>query len=275
MKISAVVGTPELESAPVAVFAGPDLELSFRKVAELGFDGVELMLKNPALLDGSQIRRLLEEYGLELAGLCSGQVYGEDGLGLIGPDPEICRRAMGRMKTLVDFAVEFGEGTMLNIGRTRGRADESDQRGSWRRAVESFCELADYAAPKGGRLSLEPINHNEINYIMTTQEGLQMVRDVGRTNFGLMLDVYHMNIEDTNICDSLRDARDYCWHIHFADSNRKWPGNANLDFPGVIEALLQLDYRGFVSAEIVPWPDPDAAGRSTIEYLRRYIPRNE
>lgn len=275
MRISAVVGTPELESAPVAIFAGPDLELSFRKVAELGFDGVELMLKNPALLDGSQILRLLEDCGLELAGLCSGQVYGEDGLGLIGTDPEICRRAMGRMKALVDFAAELGEGTMLNIGRTRGRADESDPSGSWRRAVEAFRELADYAACKGGRLTLEPINHYEINYIMTTQEGLQMVRDVDRPNFGLILDVYHMNIEDVNIYDSLRDAEDYCWHIHFADNNRKWPGNAHLDFPGVIETLLQIGYRGFVSAEILPWPDPDAAGRSTIEYLRRYIPKDE
>jgi len=273
MKISAMVGTPDLESAPVAIFAGPDLEGSFRKTAEFGFDGVELMLKNPALLDGDEIRRLLDKYGLELAGLCSGQVYGEDGLGLIGPDPDVCRRAMERMKALADFAESFGADTILNIGRTRGRADESDPEGSWQRAVAAFRELADYAQPKGVRLALEPINHYEVNYIITTQEGVQICRDVDRPNFGLMLDVYHMNIEDVDVYDSLREAKEYCWHIHFADNNRRWPGNAHFDFLGVIQTLRELGYDGFVSAEIFPWPDPETAARSTIEYLRRYIPK--
>ena len=275
MRISAMVGTPDLEAAAVAIFAGPDLEGSFHKSAEFGFDGVELMLKNPARLNSAQVRRLLERYGLELAGLCSGQVYGEDGLGLIGPDPDVCRKAMERMKALADFAGSFGEGTILNIGRSRGRADETDLEGSWRRAVAAFRELADYAQPLGVRLALEPLNHYDVNYVITTQDGVRICHQVDRTNFGLMLDVYHMNIEDVNLHTSLNEARQYCWHVHFSDNNRRYPGNAHMDFPAIIETLRELRYDGFVSAEILPLPDPETAARSTIEYLRRFIPKEE
>jgi sugar phosphate isomerase/epimerase len=272
IKISAMIGTPELEKAPVAIYKG-DLATAFGKVADLGYDGVELMVKAPRRLDGEAILRLMDRYDLALAGLCSGQVYGEDGLGLVGLDADMCRRAMQRMQELVDFAALFGEGAMVNIGRSRGMGDESDMAGTWQRAVAVFRELSDYALARRVRLTLEPLNHYEINYILTTKDGLAMVRDVNRPNFGLMLDTYHMNIEDADIYDSFREARQYCWHIHFADNNRKWPGNAHLDFPAIVEVLQEIEYDGFVSAEILPWPDPDIAARSTINYLRRYIPK--
>ena len=273
MKIGAVVGTPDLQSAPVAIFAGPDLERSLRNMAELGYDGVELMTKNPAVLDAAEVRRLLDAFGLELIAVCSGQVWGEDGLGLIGPDPQVCRQAMERMQMLVDFAAALGGQQMVNIGRARGRADENDLQGSWRRAVSAFRELADYAQPKGVRLILEPVNHYEVNYVFSTQDGIRMARDVNRPNFGLMVDTYHMNIEDVDIYASLREAKPYCWHIHASDNNRLWPGNAHIDFPGIIRTLREMGYEGYVSAEILPLPNPDMAGRSTIHYLRRYIPK--
>ena len=215
---------------------------------------------------------MLDHSDLELAGLCSGHVFGEDRLGLIGPDPENCQAAMKRMKALVDFGSDFGSGTIVNIGRSRGRADESDPEGSWERAIEAFRRLSDYAEPKGVRLALEPVNHKEVNYIITTQDGVRMCEDVDRVNFGLMLDTYHMDIEDVDIHDSFREARQYCWHVHFSDSNRCWPGSADIDFPEVIRTLEEIGYDGFVSAEISPWPDSDTAARSTVDYLRQYMP---
>jgi sugar phosphate isomerase/epimerase len=273
MKISAMIGTPDLQTETLAVFAGPDLGASLRSAAAFGFDGVELMLKNPALLDGDEIHSLLDGTGLELAGLCSGHVFGEDRLGLIGPDPDNCRAAMERMKTLVDFGSGFGPGTILNIGRSRGRADLSDPEDSWARAIEAFRQLSDYAEPKGIRLALEPVNHNEVNYIITTQDGVRMCEDVDRANFGLMLDTYHMDIEDADIHDSFREARQYCWHVHYSDSNRCWPGSGDIDFPAVTRTLEEIGYDGFVSAEIAPLPDPETAARSTVNYLRQYIPK--
>ncbi|GAB4538969.1 MAG: sugar phosphate isomerase/epimerase [Anaerolineae bacterium] len=267
-----MIGAPDLDQETLAIYSG-DLAAAFRKLAGLGYDGVELMTKDPAQLDGAKIRRWLEDNQLELVGLCTGHVYGEDRLGLVGPDPEICRQAMTRLKSFVDFAaLHFGEGTLINIGRSRGPGLPYDTPGTLARMADAFGELADYALPRGIRLVLEPINVHQAHHIHTTQQGLAMVKRVGRPNFGLMLDVYHMNIEDVDIYDSFREAGDLCWFVHLADNNRRWPGSAHLDFEQIIRVLNEIGYDGYVSLEILPWPDPDTAARSSIEFLRQYIP---
>jgi sugar phosphate isomerase/epimerase len=273
IKIAAMIGAPDLEQETLAVYSG-DLATAFGKVAALGYDGVELMTKDPTQLDGVKIRRWLDENHLQLAGLCTGHVYGEDGLGLVGPTPEVCHQAMARLKSFVDFAAtHFGEGTLVNIGRSRGPGHPNDAESTLERMAEAFGELADYASPHGVRLVLEPINVHQAPYIHTSQDGIDMVNRVDRPNFGLMLDVYHMNIEDVDIYDSFREAGELCWFVHFADNNRKWPGSAHLDFEQFIEVLNEISYDGYVSMEILPWPDPDTAARSSIEFLRQFIPK--
>jgi sugar phosphate isomerase/epimerase len=273
LQIAAMVGAPDLEQDTLAVYSG-DLPRAFANLAELGYDGVELMTKDPARLDGAQIRGWLEESHLELVGLCTGHVYGEDRLGLVGPDSHTCRRAMERMKCFVDFiAAHFRKGTLINIGRSRGPGFAGDSTATLERMAEAFQELADYALPAGVRLVLEPVNVHQASYIHTSQDGIAMVGRVNRPNFGLMLDVYHMNIEDVDVYASFREAGELCWFVHFADNNRKWPGSAHLDFERIVQVLDEINYSGYVSLEILPWPDPDTAARSAIQSLRRYIPK--
>ena len=93
IKIAAMVGTPDLRQETLAVYAG-DLDTAINRLGNLGYDGVELMVRDPDLLDAVSIRRSLDANGLRLAGLCSGHVFGDDGLGLVGPDPQICQQAM-------------------------------------------------------------------------------------------------------------------------------------------------------------------------------------
>lgn len=273
LKIATMIGAPDLEEETLAVYSG-DLTTAFGKVAELGYEGIEIMTKDPTKLDGVAIRRWLDENQLEMVGLCTGHVYGEDKLGLVGPDPDVCRQAMARLKTFVDFAAaHFGAGTLVNIGRSRGLGYPDDPAATLDRMEEAFRELANYAAPHGIQLVLEPITVNQTNYINTSQDGIAMVKRVNHPNFGLMLDVYHMNIEDVDIYDSFREAVEVCWFVHFSDNNRKWPGSAHLDFEQMVNVLNEIGYDGYVSMEILPWPDPDTAARSTIEYLRQYIPK--
>jgi len=271
IKIAAMIGAPDLEQETLAIYSG-QLATAFAKVAKLGYDGVELMTKDPTQLDGVKIRRWLGENQLKLVGLCTGHVYGEDKLGLVGPDPEVCVQAMARLKSFVDFAAPFGEGTLVNIGRSRGPGYANEPTRTLAHMAEAFGELADYALPHGVRLVLEPINVHQATYIHTSQDGIAMVKRVGRRNFGLMLDVYHMNIEDVDIYDSFREAGELCWFVHFADNNRKWPGSAHLDFKQIVRVLNQIGYDGYISMEILPWPDPDTAAKSSIEFLRQYIP---
>lgn len=279
MKLGMIINTPDGKPDSLkpsfVILDGPDLEGNLRKTAEWGYDGVELGLRDPALLDSRQIRNLLQEYQLELIGLCTGEVYGQDGLGIAGMPPEIARAAEARLCAIVDFAAEVGEGTMLNIGRVRGRLDPDRPKETWDTAVDTLQRISDYAAPKGVRLTLEPANHYEVNFILSTQDGLAFVKEVDRPNFGLVLDTYHMNIEDQNIHASFRQARRYCWHVHISDNNRRWPGNAHIDFGSIVATLADIGYNDYLSAEAFPWPDAETAGFETIRYMRRWVPRRE
>jgi sugar phosphate isomerase/epimerase len=80
-----------------------------------------------------------------------------------------------------------------------------------------------------------------------------------------------MNIEDASIADSLRQAAPCLWHMHVADSNRLSPGKGHFDFSGMIETLKQVGYDGYLSAELLPKPDPDTAARETGDYLRQFL----
>jgi sugar phosphate isomerase/epimerase len=272
IKISSMVGTPDLKSPVLAPYSG-DLPAAFGKLAAMGYEGVEFMTKDPSKLDGAAIRRLLEEHNLGLCQICTGHVWGEDRLGLVNIDATLNREAMKRMKQIVDFAAGFEPGIPVNIGRSRGQGDPVRRQASLAAYEEAFRELADYALPRKVRLTLEPITATLIKFVLTTQDGVEMCRRVDRPNFGLMLDVYHMNIEDVDIYQSFRDAEDYCWMVHVCDNNRRYPGSAHLDFARIVATLMEVGYDGFVSTEMLPWPDPDTSARAAIEHLRRFIPK--
>lgn len=271
IKIASMVGAPDLQQETLAIYSG-DLEVAFGKLAALGYDGVELMTRDPRQLDGRQIQTSLQNHGLQLVGLCTGHVFGEDGLGLVGLGEEISRQAMDRLMAFIDFAALYGgEGTLVNIGRSRGPGYPQNSERTLAEMEAAFRQLAEYAAPRGIKIVLEPINVLQAAYIHTAQDGIAMVQRVNHANFGLMLDAYHMNIEDVDIYESIRQAKPYLWFVHFTDNNRHWPGSAHLDFGRMVAVLEEIQYEGFVSLEILPWPDPDTAAKSSINSLRRYI----
>ena len=271
IRIASMVGGPDLETATLAPYSG-DLEQACLKLAALGYDGIELMTKQPSTLDAARLQAILTDNRLNMVGLCTGHVFGEDRLGLVTSELQIDRQAVIRLKEFIDFAGFFGEGTMVNIGRSRGMGDPKQIQRTLSVARDAIQELADYAQPGKVRLSLEPINKAETNFIHSTQDGIELVKLVNRPNFGLMLDTYHMFLEDVDLIRSLHEAAPYCWHLHFSDSNRRWPGNASIHFDQIIETLNSIGYDGFVGTEILAWPDPDTAARSSIEYLRKFIP---
>jgi len=94
-------------------------------------------------------------------------------------------------------------------------------------------ECSRSARPAGVRLALEPINRYECTLINTVAEGLELIKLVGEDNFGLLLDTFHMNIEEPDIEESIRKCGERIFHFHVADSNCWYPGAGHLDFPGI------------------------------------------
>ena len=268
MKAGLVMCGPDVAYGPLALLSGT-FEEKAAKAAQLGYDGIELMVRDPAWLDWPAVKSTLTAAGLEVPQIVTGELYGADGLCLVTADEDLYRRAVERTRTVIDLAAYLG--AMVNVGRLRGQLKFlGSVPNAWAVAVERLREVVAYAAGQGVKITLEPINRYETDFILSAADGVRVVEDLGCENLGLMLDLFHMNIEDASIEEGLRLAGDRLWHVHVADSNRRYPGSGHLDFDSVFATLKEMGYQGYVSAELLPLPDPDTAAQKTIEFLRRY-----
>jgi sugar phosphate isomerase/epimerase len=135
----------------------------------------------------------------------------------------------------------------------------------------ALYKLDEDAVSLGVPLLYEPLNRYETNLICTLAEGVQFLKGLGTRNVKLLADLYHMNIEESNLADALRATGDYVGHVHFADSNRKAAGLGHTDFGPIVSALRAINYSGYLSAEVFPLPDSDAAAKQTIDSFRKYV----
>lgn len=272
IKLAYMVATPDIESKNALGYHGePDHCMALLR--DLGYDGVELTTADPSAFDWKPVEIAVARAGLEVPLVCSGEVFGQSGLGLAAEKRDIREAALNRLKDMVRFAEVFGAD--VNIGRSRWyyspdvRPELTEK---W--AYEGFCELADYAAERGVSIALEPIAFHVCNFINSTQDGLEWMERVNKPNFRLMLDVYHMNIDDRlTIERSIMQAvaADAVLHVHLCDTNRKPPGYGHMDFKAVIDTLKRADYTRYVSAEVFNYPDQEKAIRRCAEVLRPLV----
>ena len=271
MKISVVITTPEVRVQPPLALLSGTFQEKLAKAARLSYDGVELMVVDPAQLDVQAVRAAVDGAGLEVPAIGTGALFLNEKLSLLAPDEEISRLALARAKAIIDFAA--GWGTLVTIGSFRGRLEWVGEPPSARQhAVDLMRECADWAARRGVRIVIEPLNRYESDLVHNVQEALEFIAEVERPNFGLLVDTFHMNIEEASITEGLRRAAPVLWHVHVGDSNRLPPGGGHLDFAEIVGTLREIGYEGYLSAELLAEPNPDAAAQATIEHLRRLIP---
>ena len=264
MKKSIVVSISSTKFSALAF--KEDFEKSIRKVAELGFDGAELAVRNPKDLKVNDVINIIKENNLEVPAIGTGQAYGEEGLSFSDPDEAIRKMAVKRINNQIIFASHFN--AQVIIGLIRGIIKENvDKTEAEEWTIDCLRKCIEFAKEYNIRLTLEPVNRYESNFINTLNEGIEFIKRVGASNLGLLADTFHMNIEEVSIYDSIVQAKDYITHVHFADSNRWAPGCGHIDFKKVIETLKKIDYQGYVSAEILPFPDPDSCARFTAKTL--------
>ncbi len=245
-----------------------DFEESIKKVAHLGFDGAELAVRNPKDLKIDDVINIIKENNLEVPAIGTGQAYGEEGLSFSDPDEAIRKMAVERINNQIIFASHFN--AQVIVGLIRGIIVENvnkTEAEEW--TIDCLRKCTEFAKEYNIRLTLEPVNRYESNFINTLNEGMEFVKRVGVSNLGLLADTFHMNIEEVSIYDSIIQAKDFITHVHFADSNRWAPGCGHLDFAKIVQTLKKIDYQGYVSAEILPLPDPDNCARLTIEHLNK------
>lgn len=218
-------------------------------VAELGFDVFEICIEDPALVSSDAVRAAAERAGVTVS-VC----------GAFGPERDVShenpatrKAAIDYIRTCIDIAQATGSphvaGPMFSAtGKARLLPpDEREQQWSW--AVESLREAADYAAERDVRLAIEPLNRYETDFANTVEQGLELCERIGRDNVGLLLDTFHMNIEEKSTGDAIRRAGDRVFHFHACENDRGTPGTGDVRWDEAFSALRDIEYAGQVVIE--------------------------
>jgi 5-keto-L-gluconate epimerase len=260
MNQSVVVSAQPAQFA-AATFKG-DLDANLASIASLGYQGVELAIRDPNAIDIDALGSLVRAHDLKVPAIGTGQAWGEEGLSFTDPDAAIRGLAIERIKAHVSVAARFH--ALVIIGLIRGIMKPGvgpSQAMDW--LVQALDECALHAQVSGVRLALEPINRYETTLINNVQQGLGLIERVGHANFGLLLDTFHMNIEEPQIEASIAACGPHIFHFHVADSNRWYPGAGHLNFRSIVTALYATGYRAWISGEFLPQPDALTAARNS------------
>ena len=229
-------------------FSDKDLRV-LGKVREWGYDHVEVCIEDPGLLTSSAVQAAADAEGLSVL-VC----------GAFGPERDVSHETRhGRqagidyLRHCVDFAAAVNSplvsGPMYaTTGQTRLLPPE-ERRAQWDRAVDSLTTVAHHAAGAGVSLAVEPLNRFETDLVNTVEQGLALCSDVGADNVGLMLDTFHMNIEEKSLPDAIRGAGPKILNFQASENDRGTPGTGHTDWLGVLRALHEVNYAGGIVVE--------------------------
>jgi sugar phosphate isomerase/epimerase len=259
---------PEIKAGPWIYW--DDLESSLAHAASLGFDAVELFTASGDALDVSKTKLLLAKYQLAIAAVGTGAGKVIHGLTLTDPDVGIRKKAQEFIEKMITFGAAFHAPAI--IGSMQGNVVagvDREQAMDW--LASGLTHLGKYAANLNVPLIYEPLNRYETNLINTLGDGVDFLSTREISNVGLLADLFHMNIEEVDLAASIRAAGAYVIHVHFADSNRRPVGNGHADFHAVAQALQEINYQRFVSAEAFPYPNSKDAAAQTIQSFTYYF----
>lgn len=267
MRLCYQVATPDVAIADSVTAYQGSLEKSFYDLASFGYDGVELMTLNPSKLDWDFVRKEAEKNKLAVALVCTGEIFGQLGLSYTNSREEVRKEAIRRTKEIIDFASALNAN--INIGRIRGQyCSELSKEQTERYAVDAFKELSDYSGKKNVEIALETVTIMQTNFINTLEEAVRIIEAVDNPNFKLMMDVFHLNLEEKDICQAIRQYSKYNMHVHLADNNRRYPGHCGLDFERILSTFKECGYDKNFCTEIFQIPNQEEAAKGAITHLR-------
>jgi len=275
------------------IYGDEPLGDQFKRLATFGYDGIELV-GEPGRYAQPEIKKLCGEFGISVSSVLGWSIWGIPGRDGASQDEVERAKALDYCQKCVDMAHDLEAPILVVIpapaGRTAPKAgsgfEEEWQRCyqlEWNLAVDSMQKLARYASGKGVTIGLEPINRYETFLVTNVDQALRFIDEVDAGNVKLHLDAFHMNIDEADIAGAVRQAGNLLVNMHISDSNREAPGRGHFDFEGLMKALKEISYLGYLTLEPVPpGSDPllttrmsknfglrDAYAKEGIEYLKK------
>jgi sugar phosphate isomerase/epimerase len=134
--------------------------------------------------------------------------------------------------------------------------------------LDALEELGEHADRVGALVMLEPLNRYEDHMLNRLDQAVELSRAVGRDSVKVMGDLFHMNIEEDDPAESIRQTGDQLAHVHLADSNRAQPGAGHNDFASAFGALGDIGFGGYLAMECSIRGDAETALPRVVRYLR-------
>lgn len=252
---------PEARGGPFVFW--DDLPAACKSAKAHGFDAIELFAPGPDAVPVRDLKSVLDGEGLALAAVGTGAGWVKHKLTLTSGEANSRAKAIDFIKGMIDYGAVFGAPAI--IGSMQGRWGDGVDKNTALNWLDSALEILNDHAPS--TILYEPLNRYETNLLNTLDDTARFLECVNAPDVKVLADLFHMNIEEADLAGAIRGCP-RIGHVHFADSNRRAAGFGHSDFKPIIPALFEIGYDGYLSAEVLPLPDSEAAARQTIAAFR-------
>ncbi|MGV3588475.1 MAG: sugar phosphate isomerase/epimerase family protein [Adhaeribacter sp.] len=221
----------------------------FPKIKQMGYDKVELAVEDPTLIDTAVVKKALQDNDLE-AIICGAFGPTRD---LTSEDEALHQNCFNYIQSCLNICTDLGAtflaGPMYSaVGKARLVSPEQKQI-EWNRAVTNLRKVCDMASEKGLFIALEPLNRFESDLINTTEDVVRLVNDINHPAAKIILDGFHMNIEEPDVEAAIRLAGDKLIHVQVSENYRGTPGTGQTRWDAFRRGLEAIGYTGTISIE--------------------------
>ena len=250
-----------------AVFGGSSPTECIERTTDVGADGVEFFGWAEADESMDEIAAAADDHGTDVVSTGAlGTAANVTGSGDSITDPELREAVVGDIERSLERVAPLDTDTMvLTVGPERPELSHATQHNA---IVRALREAAPIAADHGVTLVIEPLNNRVDHpgyYLTTTDEGCEIVEAVDHPNVELLYDVYHQQITEGNLVQTIEEHGEYVGLYHVADvPGRHEPGTGEINYRAVLDAIADTGYEGSVGLEYVPTGDPDESVRDVL-----------
>ncbi|MBS7614881.1 sugar phosphate isomerase/epimerase [Candidatus Bathyarchaeota archaeon] len=260
-----------------------------KKAKDIGFEGVEIPLMELDVIDVEKTKKELKQHGITALG----SMGLPKNLDITSSDARTRERGIEHMKRSIEVISELGGDCINGViytawGKITGKPRTEEE---WKYSVDSLKKICQYAKKYGITLGIEPVNRFETYFINTAADAVKLAKDVGEPNIKVHLDTFHMNIEEKNFYQPIKDTGSMLWHMHCCENDRSIAGTGHVDWDGVFRALSEINYDRWIvvesftqdmekiAASTAIWrkmaPSADALASEGLKFLKKMAKKYE
>ena len=231
------------------LFRSEDITPYIHKCKEAGFKSVEISLLGQTPESAKEISNLANDLNISLT--CTTGLSKEEDIS--SNDPNVQKNGEEALKRAINMTSIMNSQLLTGVVHSAWGVSNSlgkDKEDKFKNSSTSIKKISSLLTEQNIKLGIEPLNRYETDFINTVDEGLKLCELIDHPNVGLLLDVYHMNIEEKNICQSIEKAKDKLFHFQVAENDRGIPGTGSINWLEIFNTLKKINYNKNVSLEM-------------------------